>query len=169
MKVSDIAQARVFFINILLGMVCVLIYDVFRAVRRSSAKGELQSNLLDMMYFFMAFLLIFFVEVKFNFGALRYYQLMGLAIGAFFQIALFSRFEVRAFETAIRIFKLTIRFILRTLLFIPLKIFSLIFSLSHLAEDKIIAFFDSSARKSALKKRKNQKNKKIIKKRIKMF
>ncbi len=169
MMVSDPAQAKVFGINILFGMALVMIYDIFRAVRRTGGKSGLYVNLMDITYFVFAFFAIFFAGVKYNFGALRYYQIMGLLAGAFIQIALFSRFEVRLFEALIKAGKAAVKFLIKVVLFIPIRVIRLLIAVSDFLEEKTVSIFNWAARKRNERRKKKQKNKKIIKKRIKML
>ncbi len=97
MMVSDSGQARVFLINIAFGIICVMLFDLFGAIVKKYGKTTFIINAVDIVYFSIAFLLILYAGVKFNFGALRYYQIMGLLLGAGVWYALFSRFERKVF------------------------------------------------------------------------
>lgn len=169
MTVSDAGQAKVFLLNILFGIICVVIFDFFRALRRRGGKNSLYENVIDAVSFGCIFFLLLFVGVKYNFGAMRYYQIMGLCIGAFLNILLLSRFEVRFFEHMLSFFAATGRFGAKAALF-PLLLIVKILAPPLLAfENAVLRFCAFLRRKSAQVGRKRLKNKKIIKKRMKML
>ncbi|MCD8049864.1 MAG: spore cortex biosynthesis protein YabQ, partial [Clostridia bacterium] len=122
MTVSDAGQARVFVINIILGMMCVILFDFFRALRRRRRGDYLYANILDVLFWILAFGAVFAAEIKFNFGAMRYYELMGLVIGAGVQIVLFARFEVRIFGWMIAAFEAIVKLLVKAVLFLPVRI-----------------------------------------------
>lgn len=169
MTVSDAGQAKVFLINVLFGMAFVLIFDFFRALRRRHRGSALYANLLDAVYFIAAFFPVLFLSLKFNFGAVRYYQLMGLFMGAFLHILIFSRFEVKIFERVIALSAAAAKTALRTALFPPVLIIRLTAAPLLAIERKIIEFFDKISDKRKVMRKKRRQNKKILKKRIKMM
>lgn len=169
MKVSDSAQAGVFLINILFGMICILIYDIFRAMRHIWGKSTVSTNIFDIIYFAVSFCVVFTAGIKYNFGALRYYQIMGLIAGAAIQILLFSRYEVKLCEILIKGAVFLIKAVLKVILFLPLLLIRAAASLLGFLEEKTMDFCDKTAVRMAKRGRKKRKNKKIIKKRIKML
>ncbi len=169
MTVSDAGQARVFLINVLFGMACVLIFDFFRALRRRHKESAVYANVLDAIYFTAAFLLVLFASLRFNFGAVRYYQLLGLMIGAFLHILLFSRFEVRIFGHIIAAAQAGARLVLHIALCPFIFIMKLIIPPLLAFERNSMRFFGKIAKKRGAIKEKKRQNKKILKKRIKML
>lgn len=169
MTVSDVGQARVFLINVLFGMACVLVFDFFRALRRKHKENVVYANVLDAIYFIAAFFMVLFASLKFNFGAVRYYQILGLMIGAFLHILLFSRFEVRIFEYIITAAETGAKLILHIVLCPFIFIMKLIIPLLLAFERNSMKFFAKIAKKRGAIKKKKRQNKKILKKRIKMM
>lgn len=169
MTVSDGGQAKIFLINILFGMACVLIFDLFRALRRHRAGSDVYANVLDALFFLTAFLLVLFASLKFNFGAMRYYQIFALAAGAFLQLALFSPFEVRLFEKMLAAGEKAIRFSLRLLLKPFVFALGLAAPLFLAFERAVMTFFSKISKKRIQVKRKRLQKKKILKKRRKMI
>jgi spore cortex biosynthesis protein YabQ len=169
MTVSDSAQAKIFLINILFGMICVFIFDFFRALRRRHRDNAIYANVTDALCFIAIFFIVIFAGIKYNFGAIRYYQLMGLFFGAFLHLLMFSRFEVRAIEVVInktvKIFKFILKALTRPILFILRTVTAPFF----LMEKNLMNGFAKLRRKAVKNKRKKAQNSKIMKKRIKMM
>lgn len=169
MTVSDAGQARVFLINVLCGMACVLIFDFFRALRRRHVGNAVYANVLDAVYFIAALFPVLFISLRFNFGAVRYYQIMGLLLGAFLHILLFSRFEVRIFERITAALAVGAKIILHAALCPIILILKLIIPPLLAFERAIMKIFAKISKKRESIKKKKRQNKKILKKRIKMM
>lgn len=168
MIVSSLGQGRVFLLNVLFGMLCVIIFDFFYVLRRRYGKNIIIINALDGMYFIIAFLIILFAGVKYNFGAVRYYQIIGLLIGILFQ-SLFSginrRFLWALYDIAAKIVKTLKKLLLKPLIFL----LRIILSPLYFLEEKSISFARKVAKRRKKRKNIRKKNKKTVKKRIKMI
>lgn len=169
MIVSDAGQARVFFINIAFGIACVILYDFFSVVTKKYVKSSLMINLVDVLYFAMAFLIIFFAGVKYNFGALRYYQIMGLLFGMGVWYGFFSRIDEIVFEYFTEKF-LVLAKLCGKIIYKP-TMFSLRVLVTPIAfaEEKTLAFFGKLKRKRAKVIKRREKIKKTNIKRRKMI
>lgn len=169
MIVSDEGQARVFLINVLFGIICVVLFDLFGVMVKKCGKRMIVVNLLDTVYFVGAFLLILYAGVKYNFGALRYYQILGLLFGMGFWYGFFSRADRIVFEYLIEktglILKTVVKIVGLPVLFLVRAVYS---PLAYI-EEKVLKLGGSIARKRNKIIKKHKKNKKTMKKRKKMI
>lgn len=168
MTVSPVGQGKVFLVNILFGMLCVILFDLFWVLRKKWGKTIVIINILDGVYFLIAFLVILFAGVKFNFGALRYYQIIGLLTGAAIQsfFSLFARKILeKAYDIALRIIRIVLKGIIKPCVFL----LQLVLSPIVYIEDVIMRLSGKINRKYKKVKAKGAKKKKTVKKRIKMI
>lgn len=168
MIVSDAGQGKVFLLNILFGMLCVILFDFFYVLRQRYGKNIIIINALDGLYFVLAFLIILFAGVKFNFGALRYYQILGLGIGILFQ-SLFSRLTRRILSALYSAVLVLIKTLKKILVKPWLFLLRLILSPLCFLEQKSIKAWEKTVKKQNKLKIKREKKKKTVKKRIKMI
>ena len=168
MTVSSIGQGKVFLINILFGMLCVILFDLFYVIRKKYGKNIVIINALDGLYFISAFFILLFAGIKFNFGALRYYQIIGIIVGILFQ-SLFSGTSRKVLEKiyniCVKISKIVKKVIVKPWLFI----LRLILSPLYFFEEKSIQIGDKIAKRQKKIKNRRRKKKKTVKKRIKMI
>lgn len=169
MIVSDAGQARVFLINIVFGIVCIMLFDLFGVIVKKCGKTTFVINAADIIYFSIAFLLIFYAGVKFNFGALRYYQIMGLLLGMVVWYTLFSRIERKVFsyliEKAVILIKLCTKCIYAPIMFVLRVILTpLVY-----VETKFVKLLEKVKRKKEKIIKNRKKTKKSVKKRREMI
>ncbi len=169
MIVSDMGQARVFLINILFGMLCVAIYDLFYIVANRCIKGRLWTNLTDAIYLFVTFCALLYAGIKFNLGALRYYQIFGLLAGIFIQSSVFSKVERKLFDFLFKAAGKGMLFIVRCVWFPVSFVLRGIFTFTEFLEDKAVYVGHKINKKVKKVKIKNTKKKKTVKKRFKMI
>lgn len=168
MTVSSVGQGKVFLLNILFGMLCVILFDFFHVLRAKYGKNTVIINALDGMYFILAFAIILFAGVKFNFGALRYYQLTGLFIGIGLQSLLSSvvrKCMVRVYDFLSRIVLFIGKITLKPAIFILRVVLTPI----CFAEKKCMQISGKMINRYKKVKKKRNKVKKTVKKRIKMI
>lgn len=169
MIVSDAGQARVFIINILVGMLCVVLFDFFGALVKRYGKSPLIINLMDIGLYITVFCLVLFAGVKFNFGALRYYQIIGIGLGCIIHKCLFSKVEKKLFEKLLVIFEKGIKLV-KKLISVPLIfILRIVFTPVVFVENKLMNMSSKCKKKLAKANKKRKKTKKNIKKRMKML
>ena len=168
MIVSSVGQGKVFLLNILFGMLCVLIFDFFYVLRKKYGRNTIIINALDGIYFLLAFLLVLYAGVKFNFGALRYYQLTGLMIGGCIQY-LFSpvvrKQLVKVYDVLCKIGLFAMKITIKPAIFI----LRLLLTPACFIENKTIKMGEKLAKRYKKVKEKGIKAKKTVKKRIKMI
>lgn len=169
MIVSDSAQARVFLIYILVGAMCIMLSDCFYVFRKYFGKRKWHINLIDAIYFVLAFILVLYAGVRFNMGALRYYQLMGLLLGMAMQKLLLSRVCRNLFDV---FFVFTVRCAARLAGFVwkgAVFVLGLFFSATDFIEHKTLHFCKKVKKRATKVKIKKQKQHKTVKKRLKMI
>ena len=169
MIVSDVGQARVFLINIAFGVICIMLFDMFGAIVKKYGKTAFVINAVDIIYFSIAFLIIFYAVVKFNFGALRYYQIMGLLLGMVVWYTLFSRIERKVFsyliEKAIVLTKLCTKCICKPIMFVLRVILTPLVYI----ETKFVKLSEKLKRRKEKIIKNRRKTQKSVKKRRKMI
>ncbi len=169
MIVSDEGQAKVFLIYILFGMLCIMLADFFYVIRKHSGGSKVKINVLDAVYYTIIFLLILYAGVRFNFGALRYYQLFALVLGMAVHKLLFSKISRKVFEFLLAIFIrlaiVLIKIVWKAVAFV-LRCF---FSVTEFLERKIMRVCHKAKRYADKVKVKRRKKKKTVKKRLKMI
>ncbi len=169
MIVSDEGQAKVFFINILFGMLCILLFDIFRIPMKRWGKTKSAVILLDGLYILSVFSLILFSMVRYNLGALRYYQVFALGAGMLLYKAILSDFLQKVIEKSV---KLGNKFLIALLkmLWKPVSLFlRCVFSVGAFVETKLVQLASKMKKKAKKVKLKKQKKKKTVKKRLKMI
>ena len=169
MIVSDEGQAKVFLIYIALGMLCIILADCFFVLRRRFGKTKLRVNVLDGVYYVIAFGLILYAGVRFNFGALRYYQLFALGIGMLLQKLLFSKLTRIAFDAVLVLFLKLAACIIRVLWKITAFVLRGVFFVTDFFEQKTMRVCHKVKRYGDKVKVKRQKKKKTVKKRLRMI
>lgn len=169
MTVSDSAQGRVFLISLIVGVLCVVLFDVFYVIRHRTKNNKLIVNALDFLYLIIAFLLVFVTGVKVNFGAVRYYQLIGIAIGVVVYHKLFSKIE-RFLLGKILDFSIVLICFIAKLIYKPIMlVMRLLATFAKLFEDKTIKTMTTLKKIRKKRALKREKNKKTVKKRLKMM
>lgn len=169
MIVSDEGQAKVFLIYILFGIICIALADLFYVLRKKFAVTNVSVNMLDGIYYIMAFALILYAGVKFNFGAVRYYQIFALVTGMVIHKLLFSGILRKVLEILLTVLfgfmKKLVRITAKCVMFVLRGLFSF----TGFFERKIIKVCHK-AKKYVIKVNvKRKKKKKTVKKRLKMI
>lgn len=169
MIVSDEGQAKVFLIYILFGMLCIILADCFCVLRGHFGTTKARVNLLDALYYLTAFVMILYAGVRFNFGALRYYQFFALGIGMVLQKLLFSHVTRIVFDFVL-VFVLRIAgCLLRIMWKIIMTVLKGVFAVTDFCEQKILQMCRKVKKYRDKVKVKRQKKKKTVKKRLKMI
>lgn len=169
MKVSDEGQMRVFLLYIALGVICVAVYDMFRVIAKRYAKNALMENAVDICCFSAVFVLILAAGIKYNFGAFRYYQMLGLALGITAGVVLLSRIVRKAFDILLSAGEKTAAILTKIIKAPCMLILRGFFTVLLLFEDKVMKIFVKLKKVLAKLNKKREKRKKNLKKRIKML
>lgn len=169
MIVSDGGQAKVFLIYILFGIGCMLLSDLFYVFRKYLGTTKWQINILDALYFVAAFFLVLYAGVKFNLGALRYYQIFGLAGGMAIHKLLFSILCRKCLDTFFVAAVKCGAFLARLSWKAACFILGCLFAVTDFFEAKIIRWCHKAKKRTKKVKMKRQKQRKTVKKRLKMI
>lgn len=98
-------QAFIFIVFILVGFLIGIIFDIFRILRKSFKTPDIITNLEDISFWIISGLIILYSLFKFNNGILRFYVFLGLLIGFFIYILLFSKIFIKINVAIIKFFK----------------------------------------------------------------
>lgn len=88
--------------SFLFGMILMLLYDIFRILRRIVRHGTALMAVEDILYWLFCAIGIFAMLYQENDGLLRWFVLVGVAIGMLFENAVISPFVVRLFVKVLR-------------------------------------------------------------------
>lgn len=162
MEVSSSHQIYVFMLCVLSGMLCGVLFDLQRFVRRIHSAGRVRTAMEDIVFIILCSGIVLGFCFFFNDGEIRYYEIMGTVSGALFYVAALSRAFMWLLQFICRLFeKLIMKPLIRIcrILFVPIK---KIYGLLRIAAKKVGRI---------LRRIKNnlQKRKKHFKKRIKML
>lgn len=80
-------QAYIFLIFILTGIIIGLIFDVFRAIRKSFKISDFFTYIQDIIFWLLVGSIIMYVTFKFNYGEIRAYMLFGALLRKHFIFA----------------------------------------------------------------------------------
>lgn len=169
MIVSDGGQAKVFLIYILFGIGCMLLSDLFYVFRKYLGNTKWQINVLDALYFVAAFFLVLYAGVKFNLGALRYYQLFGLAGGMAIHKLMFSILCRKCLDILFVAAVKCTAFFAKRLWKAAAFILGCLFSVTDFFEAKTLRWCHKAKKRAKKVKIKKQKQQKTVKKRLKMI
>lgn len=169
MIVSDAGQGRVFLINIGFGVLCVILFDMFYIFVKRYGASRRRVLLFDGVYILITFCLVLFSAVKYNMGALRYYQFLGIIAGALLWWLCFSGIERRIMEKLFILFRGTAVLMLKVLKLPILLTLRIIFTPIVYFEGKILSLFNKMIKKAKKVKIKSKNKKKTVKKRLEMI
>ena len=115
-----------FFIYVLVGFLLGFIFDIFRALRKSVKNSNLATNLEDILFVIISFIIIATIVQIVSKGELRFYIFLGMIFGIFLYFLSISRYiisgETWIFKGIIKILKSVCNFLIK----IPKKINCLI-------------------------------------------
>lgn len=70
-----------FFIYVIVGILLGFIFDIFRALRKSIKNSTVATNIEDILFVIISFIIIAMVVQIVNKGELRFYILLGIILG----------------------------------------------------------------------------------------
>ena len=110
------AQATLFLAAAAYGVVMALVFDLFRAVRITLKTGSALTAITDIVYVIIAFSGAVYVVWRYGSGKFRFYEPLGLTLGAVIYFGLISRFILKVFLFIVKKICEIIGFILKILL-----------------------------------------------------
>ena len=121
MILSMTGQAWLFLSTVLVGAAIGLFYDAFRIFRKTAAHTGLAVTLEDLLFWLAATGLTFYYMLHRNYGEIRFFSLVGVAIGILLYFATVSRFVLIVFVAVINYLKRVVATAIRILL-IPVRL-----------------------------------------------
>ena len=99
---QDIVQEVTFFLHsVLLGLVITFAYDWILIFRRLLKHGRILMSVEDLIYWFICGIGVFYMLYRENSGVLRWFAVMGAALGMFFYKIIFKNRFVNIMSTYI--------------------------------------------------------------------
>ena len=100
---QDIVQEVTFFLHsVLVGLVITFAYDWILICRRLLKHGRILMSVEDLIYWFVCGISVFYMLYRENSGVLRWFAVMGAALGMFFYKIIFKNHFVNIMSTYIR-------------------------------------------------------------------
>lgn len=149
-------QVYIFVIFILNGFIIGILFDFFRILRISFKTPDFITYIEDALFGIISGILILFSIFKFNNGELRLYPFIGLILGAFLYLLVFSKIFIHINVYIIKVLKK----VTKILIIIPLKFIYQLFKKIFFKPIIFICFnIRKIFRKINFKKIKNKKGK----------
>ena len=99
---QDIVQEVTFFLHsVLMGLVITFAYDWIRIFRKLLKHGKVLTSIEDLLYWFACGISVFYMLYKENSGVLRWFAVMGAALGMLFYKAIIKDRFVNVMSTYI--------------------------------------------------------------------
>ena len=111
-------QLKSFIVYIIIGNVLGVIFDFFRASRKSKKIKIKTLMIQDIIYFILVTIIIIFTNIFILKHNIRFYYILGLIIGIFVYITLFSNIVIKNFTVVIDLARKLFSFII-----LPVNIF----------------------------------------------
>lgn len=105
MEVSSAHQMNVFLLCVLSGILCGIFFDIQRFLRRIRFAGGMRTTVEDVLFATVSIALVLGFGFRFNYGEIRYYQVMGSISGVLFYSAFMSRIMMRVFDILHKLIK----------------------------------------------------------------
>lgn len=106
-----------FFIYVLVGILLGFIFDIFRALRKSVKNSNLATNIEDILFVIISFIIIATIVQIVSKGELRFYIFLGMIFGILLYFLSISRYiisgETWIFKGIIKILKSVCNFLIK--------------------------------------------------------
>lgn len=89
------AEAMFFLASVLEGVGLVLVYDIFRIIRRVIKHGNIWIGMEDIFYWLFCTVSVFLMLYRENDGMMRAFSFLGIMFGIAIYYFLFSRFVIK--------------------------------------------------------------------------
>lgn len=160
-------QAYLFLIFVINGLLIGLLFDFFRILRLSFKTRDFVTYIEDIIFWIITGIIVLYSIFIFNNGEIRFFMFLGIALGAFLYMTLFSSYIISVSVHIIKFFKKIFGFILKVFV-IP---FSFVFKILKKIFIRPISFVTINIRKIStnlfkkikINKPLRQKNAKIVK------
>ena len=119
-------QAYLFFIFILNGIIIGILFDFFRILRKTFKTTDFVTYIEDLLFWILTGFSIIYFIFTFNNGEIRLFMFLGIALGIFIYMFLFSSYFIKINVIIIKFLKKIIGKIFK-IIFIPIKFIKKIF------------------------------------------
>jgi len=121
MILSMSGQAWLFLSTVLVGAAIGLLYDVFRIFRKTARHSGLAVTLEDLFFWVAATGLTFYYMLHRNYGEIRVFSMVGVAIGLVLYLATVSRFVIIVFVAVVNYMKRVVAAVVR-IISVPVRL-----------------------------------------------
>ncbi|MBR5156721.1 MAG: spore cortex biosynthesis protein YabQ [Clostridia bacterium] len=104
MEFSIAQEAYVFLASALCGVFISVIYDVLRVIRLYAKTSYAVTNIEDIIFWFIALIIMFFTVFYTNYGYVRWYEFLGVFLGALLYFLTISKTVCMVLKKFIEIF-----------------------------------------------------------------
>ena len=122
-------QAYLFLIFTLIGIIIGFLFDIFRILRKSFKTNDIITYIEDIIFWIISGIILIYAMCKFTDGELRFYNIIGLSLGAIIYLLTVSKYVIKISVFVINTLKkillyplLIIFKILRKIIFKPISI-----------------------------------------------
>ena len=114
-------QAWLFLSTVIIGAGLGLFYDVFRVLRKTAPHRSFAVQFEDLLFWLAVTALVFYFMLHSNYGEIRFFSLLGIAIGGILYFATISRPVLKVSVAVVNFLKRVIAATLRIIL-LPLRL-----------------------------------------------
>lgn len=97
------------------GLAFGIVYDIYRVIRGVSRPGKIMTIIGDIIFWLIASIFLFLIIFYTNYADIRFYIFIGIIIGVFIYIKLFSYFVIKFLYLLIKFFKLIFAFVYKVI------------------------------------------------------
>ena len=119
-------QAYLFFIFILNGIIIGILFDFFRILRKTFKTTDFVTYIEDLLFWILTGFSIIYFIFTFNNGEIRLFMFLGIPLGIFIYMFLFSSYFIKINVIIINFFKKIFGKIFK-IIFIPIRFIKKIF------------------------------------------
>ena len=102
-------QIQIFFIFIVIGIIISLIFDIFRILRKVYKFSNMLIYMQDILFWLLTGIIILQAIFKFNSGDIRIFLFLGIFVGVFIYISLFSIYVIKIGSFILKLINTLIR------------------------------------------------------------
>jgi len=121
MILSMTGQAWLFLSTVFVGAAIGLFYDAFRVIRKTARHSGLAVTLEDLIFWVAATGLTFYYMLHRNYGEIRFFALIGVAVGLLLYFTTVSRWVVIVFVAVVNYLKRVVVTVVRLIL-VPVRL-----------------------------------------------
>jgi len=111
MILSMSGQAWLFLTTVAAGFIIGLVYDIFRILRKAFRHRQWAVQLEDILFWVAGALLMFYFMLQSNYGEIRFFTIMGAALGMVIYFCSLSLVVMRVASAVIDIIRRVLRFL----------------------------------------------------------